>query len=339
MSADGTFYYALRTDQSDVYAATLDPVTGEVLVPPERITPRFEGNPLFAPDFSRDGKYLAYTWARGTGARIVVRDLTTGTERSIRLRSPGGNAGVAGYVRWSPDGRSFLMHTGAAISLASVETGEVTWVTRPAPRYASMDKAVDGVTRETIRQNTPGVFERSPQWFPDGKTIVYRRQNTTTNSDHVLMRDLETGREKELYQAPHINSIELSPDGEQLALWTETRGGVLALQVVPVVGGEPRELIRSGLRVYTTRLAWTPDGRHLLLVKRNDDPETQFPHELWRIAVGGGDPESLGLKMEGGLRELRVHPDGRRIVFTSGRNVIELWAAENFLAGKRSANE
>ena len=147
------------------------------------------------------------------------------------------------------------------------------------------------------------------------------------------MRDLETGREEELYQSLDISNVALPSDGEQLALWTETGAGVLTLQIVPVAGGEPRELIRSGRGVYTATLAWTPDGRHLLLAKRNADPETQFPQELWRIATGGGEPESLGLKAEGGIRQVRVHPDGRRIVFTSGQPVRELLAAENFLAG------
>jgi len=322
MSADGTFFYTLRTDQDDIYAATLDPVTGQVLVAPERIAPDLEGNPLFAPDFSRDGKFLAYTRARTNGARVMVRDLATGDEESVR--------DVNGYVRWSPDGGSFLMHNdngiGNTISLVNLETDAVTAVTSP----------VD--SRGRLRA-VPGVSDVFPQWLPDGEAIVYIRRDRRTNSHHVLMRNLETGRETELYQAPNVSNIALSSNGEQLALWTETRAGVLALQIVPVAGGEPRELIRSGRGPYTAWLAWTPDGRHLLLVKRNADPETQFPNELWRIAVGGGEPESLGLKAEGGIRQVRVHPDGRRIVFTSGQRVTELLAAENFLAGTYSRDE
>ncbi len=334
MSTDGTFYYALRTDQQDVYAATLDPGSGQVLVPPQRIAPNLEGTDLFAPDFSRDGKYLAYTWTRTNGSRIMVRDLATGDERSIRE--------VWGYVRWSPDGRSFLQHFGPpgsnVISLVNVSTAEVTRVTSAALDQSSGQplRGYDWLRAQVL---VPGVADVLPQWLPDGKAIVYLRRNQRTNSDHVLMRDLETGQEKELYHALSIRNIALSSDGEQLALWTETREGVLALQIVPVAGGEPRELIRSGLRPYTPTLAWTPDGRHLLLAKRNADPETQFPHELWRIAVGGGEPESLGLKAEGGIREVRVHPDGQRIVFTSGLRVSELLAAENFLAGKQGSDE
>jgi Tol biopolymer transport system component len=335
MSTDGTFYYALRTEHNDIYSATLDPVTGQVLVPSERIAPNLEGVPVFAPDFSRDGKYLAYTRQRPNDFRIMVRDLATGDERSIR--------DVSGYARWSPDGRFFLMNGLNVISLLNVETFEVTGVTGSEPLDPSSGRPLTAYNwRNWLRAQVPGVpgvFDLLPQWLPDGKAIVYLRRNQRTNSHHVLMRDLETGREQELYQAPNIRNIALSSDGEQLALWTETGGGVLALQIVPVAGGEPRELIRSGPRIYTVMLGWTPDGRHLLLAKRNDDPETQFPHELWRIATGGGEPESLGLKAEGGIFAVRVHPDGRRIVFTSGQRVTELLAAEDFLAGEQSSDE
>ena len=41
--------------------------------------------------------------------------------------------------------------------------------------------------------------------------------------------------------------------------------------------------------------------------------------ELWRISTDGGEPEPLGLAMEGiRLLGLSVHPDGRRIAFTAG---------------------
>ena len=244
-----------------------------------------------------------------------------------------------GYVRWSPDGHSFLMHRLNVISLANVKTFEVTAVTGSAPldpRSGGSLTDAGGLPRPPW---APGVSDVLPQWLPDGKAIVYRRRNGRTNSDHILMRDLETGRERELYQALRIDNIALSSDGEQLAFWTRDTGGVVALQIVPVAGGEPRELIRSGMRVYTATVAWTPDGRHLLLAKRSDDPETQFPHELWRIAAAGGEPESLGLTAEGGIFQVLVHPDGRRIVFTSGQPVRELLAAENFLAGKQSSDE
>ena len=52
--------------------------------------------------------------------------------------------------------------------------------------------------------------------------------------------------------------------------------------------------------------------------------------ELWRIATDGGQPESLGLVMEGlAPYGLSVHPDGRRIAFTAGTEIrSELWVLE-----------
>jgi hypothetical protein len=35
------------------------------------------------------------------------------------------------------------------------------------------------------------------------------------------------------------------------------------------------------------------------------------------------------------LRDMQLHPDGRRIVFTSGTNAKEIWAMENFLPALR----
>ena len=49
--------------------------------------------------------------------------------------------------------------------------------------------------------------------------------------------------------------------------------------------------------------------------------------EVWRIAAAGGQPESLGLVMDGlAPYGLSVHPDGERIAFTAGRQPRdEIW--------------
>jgi hypothetical protein len=37
------------------------------------------------------------------------------------------------------------------------------------------------------------------------------------------------------------------------------------------------------------------------------------------------------------LRDLCVHPDGRRVAFTAGEPEIEIWVMENFLPPAQSA--
>ena len=66
----------------------------------------------------------------------------------------------------------------------------------------------------------------------------------------------------------------------------------------------------------------------MLVVRAHDDPEQ--PAELWTIAVADGAAEQLELAMPG-LRYVRLHPDGRRIVFNAGRTHDEVWVMENLL--------
>ncbi len=82
---------------------------------------------------------------------------------------------------------------------------------------------------------------------------------------------------------------------------------------------------------YRRGLAWTPDGHHLLFGKprQTDSPQEQTI-ELWRIPAEGGEPQRLGLAMEN-LRDVTVHPDGRRIAFSAGKEGAEVWVLENFL--------
>jgi len=53
-------------------------------------------------------------------------------------------------------------------------------------------------------------------------------------------------------------------------------------------------------------------------------------HTIRQPAGVEGKPEKVGLAMKR-LRELRVHPDGRQIVFAAGGRKTEVWVMENFL--------
>ena len=51
--------------------------------------------------------------------------------------------------------------------------------------------------------------------------------------------------------------------------------------------------------------AWTSDGRHLIFGKSRTGVD-QPTIELWRIPVGGGEPQSLGVEMVR-IAPVRVH--------------------------------
>jgi Tol biopolymer transport system component len=60
--------------------------------------------------------------------------------------------------------------------------------------------------------------------------------------------------------------------------------------------------------------------------------------ELWVISAQGGEPRKLDLPksfqnsaMAVNLRQPSIHPDGRHIAYTAGRDTSEVWVMENFL--------
>ena len=148
-----------------------------------------------------------------------------------------------------------------------------------------------------------------------------------------MMRDLKTGREKELVSVGRWR-FSISPDGRWLAFsGPENPGPVLKL--MPVAGGETRELCRLNdpPQTYPHDLVWTPDGSQLLFTRRRRDPDPQLLTELWRVSAEGGKPDQVNLAPMEFLHDVRVHPDGRRIVFRTINKAqkAEVWAMENFL--------
>jgi dipeptidyl aminopeptidase/acylaminoacyl peptidase len=149
-----------------------------------------------------------------------------------------------------------------------------------------------------------------------------------------VARELATGQEKVLYSVDTLSyhfraGVTLSRDGQQLAFAvSEVKSGSKELKVMRAAGGEARDLLRGVPMSFPGSLAWAPDGQSVLFVKQPNPNDLKT--ELWLIAVQGGEPRKLDLTAKN-MRELRIHPDGRRIAFTSGGDKSEVWAMENFL--------
>ena len=321
---DGSFYYGIGFKIRDVYTGILDKERGKFLSSPEKLTGPFVGN-NFSPEWSPDGKYLAYISKRhpdlsyGSNS-LYIRDLETGEEREVvrpsKIRLLGG---VSRGICWSPDGRSILSsgfeEKGQGIYVVDVKTGEMT----------------------TLLYGEAKIF--NPSWSADGKTIFFIERNFKKEISRVFHYDMETKEKKEIYsQSPNLLWLIPSPDGKLLAFMTHKKHegeGIGVLMVLPVEGGEPREVAKiTGAGEESWTMAWTPDGREILYGKYLYDASgtsgQEKGSELWKVSAEGGESQKLW-KMAGPIEELRIHPDGQRVAFSSQELNYEIWVMENFL--------
>jgi Tol biopolymer transport system component/beta-lactamase regulating signal transducer with metallopeptidase domain len=298
---DGSFYYGFRHQAWNVYTATLDQNTGQVISEPMPV--RDVGKDI-CPDWSPDGRYLAYLSEpdRSKPQVIRIRTLATSQERELKIDLPRFE-----WLRWCPDSRHLLItnfswNSPSMVYKVDVETS--TYI----PVVSSEQRSI-----------------RQAELSADGKTLAYRIRGSG-NATWLIARNIETGTEKELLQigdvmdATSLALWSLSPNGKQVALSIrqDKVDQPHVLKVVTIETGESKTLVAEmGLF-----LLWSSDGHDLLFTKNGT--------ELWRVAANGGKPQRIWEWKEI-IWGPRIHPDGQHLAFFSGGYVSEMWVMENFL--------
>jgi Tol biopolymer transport system component len=311
---NGSLYHAVRKYDRDITVGTLDLQAGRQVGPTIRPIRRFVGTNS-VPQWSRDGRYLAYISQRGfdptnnTGRIIGIHDMETGDEREVRPRLL-----YFGTIDWSPDARRFAT-SGTdtkgrnGIFTIDVATGEVTLVTE-----ATIDAA--------------------PNWSPDGRRMYYRKGVIGNGSRTLVERDLVSGTERVLAQGPgQVAAIRVSPNGESIAFFAgEPNGESTVLMEVSTTSGAVRQLLKTA---DSQRLAtfiapvWTADSSGVLVRMRT-------PNELWLVPLSGGSVRRLDADVNGwslgSVGQMSLHPDNRQIAFLTGSLSGEVLVLDNFLS-------
>ncbi len=300
LTKKGAFFYGTSTKMENVHVANIEPKTYKVIGNPTPLSQRMVVT-NFAPDWSPDGKFLAYRSERlsgPTGSRSVVisiRSLDTGEEREL---SPA----VGGFylIKWSPDGQSFLL--GGGLCIVDAQTGKITAM-------------------------VPNGYWGS--WSPDGKTIFYAKNDVSTKSRPLVARDLKSGEDKVLVSGFVGFGAAVSPDGGQIAFTSISGENYVfsTLYVLSLKEDKRREIFKLKNPEDFGPIAWSPDGSRLLFVRRNFK-ENKF--EIWQIPVEGGQPQNLRLSTTA-VSPISIHPDGKRIAYSFGQPKAEIWVMENFL--------
>jgi len=231
-----------------------------------------------------------------------------------------------GLYHWAPDGRSFIVNgrdlkNRPGVYRLDAQTGDAT----------------------PLMMHEPSLAIDLPQLSPDGKRLYYRRNFSGIGSAQLRLgsadsafveRDLASGTEREIIRRPNGFPADLSPDGRFIATTSNDESTKsLTLVLIPVSGGEPRELLRLSQpeRLFGPA-SWTPDGNSIIVEKVRNDSLTD--REFLLVPVDGGQPRKIDVGPTIGLGPVQtVHPDGKQIAYVVGDSTVkqEVWVLENFL--------
>jgi dipeptidyl aminopeptidase/acylaminoacyl peptidase len=118
---------------------------------------------------------------------------------------------------------------------------------------------------------------------------------------------------QDLISMHRLSDPQISPDGKSIAYAVatpdlEANRSVRNIWIVPVAGGEQRQLTRGGSDL---RPRWSPDGKKLaFLSSRDGEPQ------IYTVVVGGGEAIKLTAVPGGADNEL-WSPDGKSLAFVS----------------------
>lgn len=326
VSPDGrTIAFALL---GDIYTM---PITGGT---PRRIAEGLAWE--VQPDFSPDGRKIAFTSDRGGGDNIWIMNVDGSDKQQVTKE----DFRLLNQPSWSPDGR-YIVAKKQFTTERSLGTGEV-WL-----YHVSGGGGVQLVKRASeVLQKELG----EPIYAPDGNAIYYTRnitsgpifeyaQDSTQGIFNIERYDIDTG-EVTTAVGGYGGSVRPlpSPDGKSIAFVRRDRDKT-QLWTKDLVTGEERMIydaldldMQETWAVYGVypRMAWTPDNRSIVfwaggkirrvdadgsgaavIPFRIDDTRSvaSAPHPVIEVA-----PDSFTARIP---RFATVSPDGHTIVFES----------------------
>ena len=286
-----------------------------------------------APQFSPDGKWLAYTiseWDKENDRRVShIYLVSSNGGQPIKLTN--GEKGETS-PQWSPDSTHIAFNAdrdkGNQIWIINASGGEAEKLTTEengasSPRWSPDGKYITFVTRDTPKDKA----EREKRKKDKFDTIVVDKGYTYS---HLWTINVATKEKKRVTQGEFTaSSPQWSPDSKWIA-YVSSRSGAQEssytdisedrdtnVYIVSSPGGTPRQL--TTYPGANNNPQWSPDGKWIAYTAGNDSKSWVAKTDVMVIAAEGGTPrnvtQSFYESVGGGLTWA---PDGKTIYFLSG---------------------
>jgi dipeptidyl aminopeptidase/acylaminoacyl peptidase len=247
------------------------------------------------PDWSPDGKWLAFTSTRGGKNNLYVLRAGGGEAEQITDVKSG-----VGAFSWSPDSKwiAFIMADPPSADEEKNNKGkdDARWINENLKmnHLYVVSVAKDSNGRREPRQLTKGNLSVGDglggdgfNWSPDGRTIVFAHTRTAKADD-----------------------------------WPTSD-----VSVVDVAGGEVKPL--AATKAAETQPRYSPDGKWVALAVSSDPPRWAFNSALHVLPADGGAAKALALSHDEQPNLIGWSADGKQLYFSETRGTTTAIYAVN----------
>ena len=231
----------------------------------------------YQPDWSTDGRFIAYASYRDDAVEIWLLDADNGTARPVTR-----NGAVNVEPRFSPDGRRLAFVSTVHNRRFHIHTVDLDASGAPGEVERLTEDHDSGLPRYYY-----GPFDHyiSPSWSPDGKEVVFvsNRGRVWGTGGFWRMKASPGSEMREIrYEETNWRARpDWSPDGRRIVYSSYLGGQWHHLWLMTDEGGDVLPITYGDFDATSPR--WSRDGRRIAYVS-NQDGNTS----LWVIDIPGG---------------------------------------------------